>query len=223
MTSGVAGFATRDVHGFPLLDISSESSVMRSLLTRSLQFDSISGNEGPFTRFIAEWARTAGFEIDLWQGDESAMADYPLASCAAHPAGPSTNAGNHLPGQPGCRAAWPQPDVQRSFRCRWRAGRRSVDASAVCRSVRGREIFWPRSVRCEGAAGVGTRGDAGDSPRVSAWSGGVGFAGTRAGRGRLCRTWHADKRGARASGRWRDRAGANRRRAAIGLPRGLPV
>src|SRR4051812_23186339 len=46
---------------------------MRRLLQDSLRFQSISGQEGEFTRFIERWAREAGFETDLWGTDESEL------------------------------------------------------------------------------------------------------------------------------------------------------
>jgi acetylornithine deacetylase len=52
---------------------------LRDLLTRSLRFPSISGHEGPFTLFIADWASKAGFDVDLWYSNETELAQYPLA------------------------------------------------------------------------------------------------------------------------------------------------
>ena len=52
---------------------------MRELLHRCLQFDSISGNEKPFTEFIANWGARHGFTVDLWQADESQLNDHPFA------------------------------------------------------------------------------------------------------------------------------------------------
>jgi acetylornithine deacetylase len=52
---------------------------LHNLLQSSLRFPSISGAEGPFTRFIADWATQAGFEVDLWQSNEAELAAYPLS------------------------------------------------------------------------------------------------------------------------------------------------
>ena len=52
---------------------------LRDLLQASLRFPSISGQEGAFTRFIADWASGVGFEVDLWQSNEADLTDYPLA------------------------------------------------------------------------------------------------------------------------------------------------
>lgn len=52
---------------------------MLELLRRSIQFPSTSGNEGEFTRFIEEWARTRRFVTDLWQADERELAEFPLS------------------------------------------------------------------------------------------------------------------------------------------------
>jgi acetylornithine deacetylase len=55
------------------------STDLRNLLQNALRFPSISGHEAPFTHFIADWAKSAGFRVDLWQSDESDLAAYPLS------------------------------------------------------------------------------------------------------------------------------------------------
>jgi acetylornithine deacetylase len=52
---------------------------LRDLLKASLRFPSVSGQEGPFTRSIADWATKAGFEVDLWQSNEAELAAYPVS------------------------------------------------------------------------------------------------------------------------------------------------
>jgi len=52
---------------------------LRDLLQQLLRFPSISGDEGPVVRFVADWASDAGFEIDLWESSETDLAVYPLA------------------------------------------------------------------------------------------------------------------------------------------------
>ena len=47
---------------------------MESLLTRLIRFESISGREGPITRFLSEFAVARGLETDLWQGSETDVA-----------------------------------------------------------------------------------------------------------------------------------------------------
>jgi acetylornithine deacetylase len=49
---------------------------MRQLLRRCIQFPSISGQEKEFTDFLADWATEAGFEIDLWQTDETMLGKF---------------------------------------------------------------------------------------------------------------------------------------------------
>jgi acetylornithine deacetylase len=61
----------------PGLDYSAP--MLPELLRSALRFPSISGQEGLFTQFIADWASKAGFEIDLWRSKESELAAYPLA------------------------------------------------------------------------------------------------------------------------------------------------
>jgi acetylornithine deacetylase len=56
-----------------------DESEFRSLLTRCLQFQSVSGHERVFTEFIADWARDQGFTVDLWQSNESDLAQFPVA------------------------------------------------------------------------------------------------------------------------------------------------
>jgi acetylornithine deacetylase len=63
---------------------------LRELLIASLGFPSVSGTEGAFTRFIADWASKAGFEVDLWQSNEADLASY-------RPAGISLAQARHLP------------------------------------------------------------------------------------------------------------------------------
>jgi acetylornithine deacetylase len=53
---------------------------MMQLLSESIKIASVSGNEGPFVRFIADWARQHGFKTDLWEGSESQLAGYPKVS-----------------------------------------------------------------------------------------------------------------------------------------------
>jgi acetylornithine deacetylase len=53
---------------------------MMQLLCESVKIASVSGKEGPFVRFIADWARQHGFKTDLWEGSESQLAGYPKSS-----------------------------------------------------------------------------------------------------------------------------------------------
>lgn len=53
---------------------------MLQLLRESIKFDSISGNEGPFVKFIAGWAKKHGFKTDLWETHESQLTGFPKAS-----------------------------------------------------------------------------------------------------------------------------------------------
>jgi acetylornithine deacetylase len=46
---------------------------MLQLLCESIRFASISGNEGPFVKFIADWARRRGFKTDLWESEDSQL------------------------------------------------------------------------------------------------------------------------------------------------------
>ncbi len=50
---------------------------MKSLLRRALSFKSISGEEAPFTRFLADWARGQGFDTDLFETSEADVQKYP--------------------------------------------------------------------------------------------------------------------------------------------------
>jgi len=43
---------------------------MKALLQQAIGFQSISGQEGPFTSFLAAWAAKKGFTVDLWQAKE---------------------------------------------------------------------------------------------------------------------------------------------------------
>jgi acetylornithine deacetylase len=45
---------------------------MVELLGRMIQFESISGAEGPLVRFLARCAQEMGFSADLWEGDDAA-------------------------------------------------------------------------------------------------------------------------------------------------------
>lgn len=49
---------------------------MRRLLCDSIKIASVSGSEGPFVKFIADWAQQHGFNTDLWQADESQMTGF---------------------------------------------------------------------------------------------------------------------------------------------------
>jgi acetylornithine deacetylase len=44
---------------------------MLDFFRSALSFPSVSGNEGEFVRFVADWGRRQGFEVDLWQADEA--------------------------------------------------------------------------------------------------------------------------------------------------------
>jgi len=50
---------------------------MIALLQQAIRLPSPSGQEGEFTRFIADWAGRQGFQIDLWETAEKAVAPYP--------------------------------------------------------------------------------------------------------------------------------------------------
>ena len=47
---------------------------MRSLLRDAIRLPSVSGGEGPFTRFVAEYLERAGLAVDLWQSTEADLA-----------------------------------------------------------------------------------------------------------------------------------------------------
>ena len=49
---------------------------MIALLQQSIRLPSPSGQEAAFTRFIADWAGRHGFETDLWETTEAAVAAY---------------------------------------------------------------------------------------------------------------------------------------------------
>jgi acetylornithine deacetylase len=63
-----------------LTNLDRHDAAMRQLLSRCIQFESVSGNESAFTRFIAEWAKQHGLIVDLWQADERELSKYPVAS-----------------------------------------------------------------------------------------------------------------------------------------------
>jgi acetylornithine deacetylase len=63
---------------------------MRKLLGEALRLPSVSGQEGAFTQFIADWAADHGFEVDLWQGEEAELAGY-------RPDGRALAAARHIP------------------------------------------------------------------------------------------------------------------------------
>jgi acetylornithine deacetylase len=50
---------------------------MIALLQQSIRLPSPSGQEAAFTHFIADWAGRHGFQTDLWETDEAAVAPYP--------------------------------------------------------------------------------------------------------------------------------------------------
>ncbi len=52
---------------------------MRSLLSDALRIPSVSGAEGPFTRFIADHLRDAGLRVDLWQSTAADLASHAVA------------------------------------------------------------------------------------------------------------------------------------------------
>ncbi len=55
---------------------------MRGLLADALRIPSVSGSEGPFTRFVAGYLRDAGLAVDLWQSTEADVAGrHPVAAC----------------------------------------------------------------------------------------------------------------------------------------------
>ncbi len=49
---------------------------MHALLGDALRFPSVSGDEGPFTRFVADVLRRAGLDVDLWQSTEADVAGH---------------------------------------------------------------------------------------------------------------------------------------------------
>ena len=51
--------------------IRSLSPEMESLLPRLIGFQSLSGQEGPVTRFLAEFGGSRGLDVDLWQSSEA--------------------------------------------------------------------------------------------------------------------------------------------------------
>jgi acetylornithine deacetylase len=74
---------------------------MRGLLCESIRLASPSGREGAFTRFVEQWARGQGFETDLWETDEAALANFPEGRA------------RHLPlaGRPTLVIKWPGADA----------------------------------------------------------------------------------------------------------------
>ena len=52
---------------------------MFALTQALLAFDSVSGREGPLTRYVQEWACANGFATDLWQADEATLGQYALS------------------------------------------------------------------------------------------------------------------------------------------------
>jgi acetylornithine deacetylase len=58
---------------------------MLELLCSSVRIDSISGQEGPFVRFICNWAKQHGFETDLWETNEAELSHYAEAKQAYIP------------------------------------------------------------------------------------------------------------------------------------------
>ena len=54
-------------------DIAPHAPAMRTLLGDALRLPSVSGSEGPFTRFVADYLRAAGLRVDLWQSTEAEL------------------------------------------------------------------------------------------------------------------------------------------------------
>lgn len=50
---------------------------MSQVFQQAISYPSISGQEADFVHYIAEWARSKGFEVDCWQGTEAQIAAYP--------------------------------------------------------------------------------------------------------------------------------------------------
>ena len=46
---------------------------MLDFFRSALSFPSVSGQEGDFVRFVAEWGRRQGFQVDLWQASEASL------------------------------------------------------------------------------------------------------------------------------------------------------
>lgn len=53
-----------------------DAAAMQTLLVDLLRIPSVSGQEAPLTQFVAEWATSNGFEIDLWQADEEPLTKF---------------------------------------------------------------------------------------------------------------------------------------------------
>lgn len=70
MTNTAAAVARLAVQSDSLLEAE-----MLDFFRSALAFQSVSGEEGEFTRFVAEWGRRRGFEVDLWQADELSLDD----------------------------------------------------------------------------------------------------------------------------------------------------
>ncbi len=77
---------------------------MRDLLLRCLRFDSTSGQEAEFTRFLAGWGKSCGFSVDLWESCENELADYGLSLARHIPLQGRPTAVITLPGSGGGRS-----------------------------------------------------------------------------------------------------------------------
>jgi acetylornithine deacetylase len=78
---------------------------MRTLLSESLRIPSVSGSEGTFTTFIADYLRSSGFAVDLWETDESQLAAYPVARAKHLPLAGRPTLVAKLPGNRGSNGA----------------------------------------------------------------------------------------------------------------------
>ena len=57
---------------------------MRTLLADCLRVPSVSGTEGPFTRFVADTLSAAGLRVDLWQSTDADLAGRHPVAAARH-------------------------------------------------------------------------------------------------------------------------------------------
>jgi acetylornithine deacetylase len=60
------------------LAVHAMASDMSALLSKSIGFESVSGNEGEFTCFIHDWAKRRGFSVDMWETHDVHLGHYGL-------------------------------------------------------------------------------------------------------------------------------------------------
>src|SRR5690242_16741882 len=79
MPEALAGVAIRSASATSLdAAVAALSAPMTMLLAESIRFQSVSGAEGDFTRFLARTAAELGLKVDLWQSNEEDVAGQPL-------------------------------------------------------------------------------------------------------------------------------------------------